>query len=117
MKRSKFTEDQIAFALKQAELGTSVDEVCRKMGIAEATFYIYGLLPFCKRVFSVADMATADIYSASAAKICGAPGGESRTHAPQQVDGPEGRHKNQVPRTSVRPVMPSVESPSQSWTV
>ena len=39
MKRSKFTEDQIAFALKQAELGTSVDEVCRKMGISEATFY------------------------------------------------------------------------------
>lgn len=39
MKRSKFTEDQIAFALKQAELGTSVEEVCRKMGIAEATFY------------------------------------------------------------------------------
>jgi putative transposase len=39
MKRSNFTEEQIAFALKQAELGTSVDEVCRKMGIADATFY------------------------------------------------------------------------------
>jgi putative transposase len=39
MKRSKFTEEQIAFALKQAERGTSVDEVCRKMGIADATFY------------------------------------------------------------------------------
>lgn len=39
MKRSKFTEHQIAFALKQAELGTSVDEVCRKLGISEATFY------------------------------------------------------------------------------
>ena len=36
---AKFTEEQIAFALKQAELGTSVEEVCRKMGIAEATFY------------------------------------------------------------------------------
>ena len=32
MRKSKFTEDQIAFALKQNELGTSVDEVCRKMG-------------------------------------------------------------------------------------
>ena len=32
MKRSKYTEGQIAFALKQAELGTSVPEVCRKMG-------------------------------------------------------------------------------------
>ena len=40
MKKSKFTEDQIAFALKQAELGTSVEEVCRKMGISDATFYV-----------------------------------------------------------------------------
>jgi putative transposase len=39
MKKSKFTEQQIAFALKQAELGTAVDEVCRKLGISEATFY------------------------------------------------------------------------------
>ena len=39
MRKSKFTEDQIAFALKQNELGTSVDEVCRKMGISDATFY------------------------------------------------------------------------------
>jgi putative transposase len=39
MKRSTFTEAQIAFALKQAETGTRVDEVCRKMGISEATFY------------------------------------------------------------------------------
>jgi putative transposase len=41
VKRSKFTEDQIAFALKQNELGTSVEEVCRKMGISEATFYVW----------------------------------------------------------------------------
>lgn len=39
MKKSKFTEQQIVFALKQAELGISVDEVCRKLGISEATFY------------------------------------------------------------------------------
>ena len=39
MKKSKFTEEQIAIALKQAELGTSVEEVCRKMGISDATFY------------------------------------------------------------------------------
>ena len=35
MKKSKFTEQQIAFAMKQAETGTSVDEVCRKMGISQ----------------------------------------------------------------------------------
>ena len=39
MKKSKFTEAQIAFALKQAESGVRVAEVCRKLGIAEATFY------------------------------------------------------------------------------
>ena len=39
MKKSKYTEEQIAFALKQAELGTSVEEVCRKLGISDATFY------------------------------------------------------------------------------
>ena len=39
MKKSKFTEAQIVFALKQAETGTAVAEVCRKLGISEATFY------------------------------------------------------------------------------
>ncbi len=39
MKRSKFTESQIVFALKQSETGVKVEEVCRKMGISEATFY------------------------------------------------------------------------------
>ncbi|WP_413727629.1 IS3 family transposase [Sodalis sp. RH19] len=39
MKKSKFTEEQIAFALKQAEGGTRVAEVCRTMGISEATFF------------------------------------------------------------------------------
>ena len=39
MKKTKFTEQQIAFALKQAETGVKVEEVCRKMGISEATFY------------------------------------------------------------------------------
>jgi putative transposase len=39
MKKSKFTEAQIVFALKQSESGISVQEICRKMGISEATFY------------------------------------------------------------------------------
>lgn len=38
MKRSEFTEQQIAFALQQAETGTSVEGVCRKMGVSQATF-------------------------------------------------------------------------------
>lgn len=41
MKRSKLSEAQIAFVLKQAKDGTSVGEVCRKSGISEATFYAW----------------------------------------------------------------------------
>lgn len=39
MKRKRFKDEQIAFALRQAETGTAVKEVCRKMGITEQTFY------------------------------------------------------------------------------
>ena len=39
MKKSRFSEQQIAFALRQAEGGASVREVCRKLGISEQTFY------------------------------------------------------------------------------
>jgi putative transposase len=39
MKKSKFTEAQIVFAIKQSEQGVTVEEICRKMGISEATFY------------------------------------------------------------------------------
>ena len=39
MKRKRYTEPQIVFALQQAEAGTPVAELCRKMGVAEATFY------------------------------------------------------------------------------
>ncbi len=35
----QFTEAQIVFALRQADTGIAVGEVCRKMGISEATFY------------------------------------------------------------------------------
>ena len=37
MKKSRFSEQQIAFILKQAEDGTSVEEVCRKAGISQQT--------------------------------------------------------------------------------
>jgi len=50
MKKSQYTEEQIAFALKQAEQGVTVAEVCRKLGVAEQTFYRWkkkygGMLP------------------------------------------------------------------------
>ena len=39
MRKSKFSEEQIALALRQAESGTSVEEVCRRLGISQGTFF------------------------------------------------------------------------------
>ncbi len=39
MKRSSFSEEKIIYALKQAEAGTNVKDVCRTMGVSAATFY------------------------------------------------------------------------------
>ena len=39
MKRKRYTEEQIAFCLRQHESGTPVGEIVRKMGISEQTFY------------------------------------------------------------------------------
>jgi putative transposase len=51
MKRSRFSEAQIAFVLRRAEEGVKVDEVCRKAGISQATLYAwkkkYGGLAVC----------------------------------------------------------------------
>jgi transposase-like protein len=39
MGKKQFSEEQIAFALRQAESGTSVAEIIRKLGISEQIFY------------------------------------------------------------------------------
>jgi putative transposase len=41
MKKPRFTEQQIAQALRQAEQGTTAADVCRKLGVSEATFYAW----------------------------------------------------------------------------
>ena len=41
MKRKRYSEEQIAYALRQAESGTKVVEICRKMGVSEQTFYTW----------------------------------------------------------------------------
>jgi putative transposase len=41
MKRSKFSEEQVAYALRQVEAGTAVPDICRQLGVSEATFYVW----------------------------------------------------------------------------
>ena len=41
MKRKRYTDEQIAFALRQAESGSRVSDICREHGISEATYYIW----------------------------------------------------------------------------
>lgn len=41
MKRSKFSEEQITYALRQHEAGTAVADLCRQLGVSEATFYTW----------------------------------------------------------------------------
>ena len=57
MKRKRYTDEQIAFALRHADSGTAVEEICRKLGVSEATFYRW------KKQF--AGMGTAEIRRSS----------------------------------------------------
>jgi putative transposase len=41
MKRSKFSEEQIVYAIRQAETGTPVGDLCRQLGVSDATFYAW----------------------------------------------------------------------------
>ena len=41
MKRSRYSDEQVAYALRQAETGTAVADVCRQLGISDATFYVW----------------------------------------------------------------------------
>jgi hypothetical protein len=41
MKRSKFSEEQIVYAIRQAEAGTTVGDLCRQLGVSDATFYAW----------------------------------------------------------------------------
>lgn len=96
MKRSKFSEAQIAFVLKQADDGTSIGEVCRKAGISEATFYNWrkksaGLMPSemkrlrqleeenakLKRLVADLSLDKAMLQDVVSRKLCGLIGGAS----------------------------------------
>lgn len=38
-RKSKFSEQEIVYALKQVEAGVPLAELCRKYGVSEQTFY------------------------------------------------------------------------------
>jgi len=39
MRKSRFSEEQIAMALRQGESGTAIGDICRKLGISEGTYF------------------------------------------------------------------------------
>ncbi len=41
MKRSKFSEEQVVYAIRQADAGTPVEDLCRQLGVSDATFYAW----------------------------------------------------------------------------
>ncbi len=43
MKRAKFSEEQVVYALRQEEAGTAVEDVCRQLGVSRATFYVWSI--------------------------------------------------------------------------
>jgi transposase-like protein len=55
MKRSRFSEEQIIGILTEHEAGATCADLCRKHGMSEGTFYIYGRLPLCKLFEAVSD--------------------------------------------------------------
>ena len=68
MRKARFTEHQIIAVIKSVEAGRTVKDVCREAGIFEATYYIYGLPPFCK--YRIWFWVVAYIYPASGKLTC-----------------------------------------------
>ena len=53
MRKSRYSEEQIIAMLREHDAGVSTKEICRKYGISDATFYIYGRLSLCKAISAV----------------------------------------------------------------
>ncbi len=68
MRKARFTEHQIITVLKSVEAGRTVKDVCREAGTSEASYYIYGLPPFCK--YRIGFWVVAYIYPASGKLTC-----------------------------------------------
>ncbi len=55
MKTSKFSDEQIVMALRQAEAGTPVGEICRKLGVSEQSFYRWNSFVNARRLHLAMD--------------------------------------------------------------
>jgi len=73
MRKSRFTEEKIIAVLAEQERGMGTAEICRKHGISQQTFYLYGRLSRCKAI--------SNIYPASP-ESSGAPKWEIRSSTP-----------------------------------
>ena len=115
MKKSKFTDQQVAFALQQAETGTPVEEVCRKMGVSQATFYrwkkVYGgLMPSeVRRLRQLEERACERQWSERAGEQCAAaPVG--RRSEPRQGNADGGDPKKDLVPTRCREMIDFVKT-------
>ena len=86
MKKSRYTEEQVAYALRLAESGTPVADVCRQTGIAEATFYLW------KKKFGSLGRARGPRVAADARGECAVEATRGRSDA-RQADPPGGDPK------------------------
>ena len=105
MKRKRYADEQIAFALRQAENGTSVEEVCRKLGVSEATFYRW------KKQF--AGMGVVEIRRLKDLAAARVRYGYRRLHVLLRREGWSVNHKR-VYRLYRRPVDPHQAAPAQA---
>ena len=53
MRKSRFSEEQIVTIIQEYAAGAKVSDLCRKHGMSDATFYIYGRLSHCKDFFDL----------------------------------------------------------------
>ena len=102
MRRSRYSEEQIVGILKEHQAGLSAQDLCRKHGISDATFYIYVRLSRCKR-FEQSSRRTWVPTSIRRRQECWrAQMGNPHGREPQQVGGfDESRYKSQVPHAPV----------------
>jgi hypothetical protein len=101
MRKSRFTDSQIMAVLKQAEAGVKVPDLCREHGISSATFYIYGLPPYCKHYVAAGPNCIHLSGIRLSEKVV--PKWGIRSRSPQQVDDLKDHYKSQVPSVMVRP--------------